>query len=320
MLHFAHVVAPLAQRVPSFGCLQIDFVFPVEPIGYFFEHLDARGHVVLHLDKRGGAGLEGAGTLLEAVHVGAVSVEVGLQLRELRLQCCGGLCGVGAELLAFFLDAQFAGRFGFQRACEAAALGLDRLEPFGDAFLAALEFEQALLELVVALGFFLDLLVHHFALPAHLLQPRFHVLVLAVEELDAGFGSLGFVEVLVDNGGLGFPEADEVDDVREDVNEAGVGRFEEVCEGEVVDAALSIVSVISKDLCAQPSSHQPEASLTRRRSPSDSSCLQEQPPHIRRRHLRLQHASQAPQSLLWRSVTARQTTRRPSGSVADWDS
>lgn len=244
MLHLADVVAPLTQRVPPFGCFQIDVVFLVEAVGYFFQDLDARGHVVLHLDERGGAGLEGAGALLESVHLGAVFVEIGLQLRELRLQCLRGLCDVRAELLAFLLDAQFARGFVLQGTCQAAALGLDGLEAFSDAFLAALQFEEALLELVVAPGFLLDLLVHHLALPAHFLQAGFHVLVLAVEGLDAGFGGLGLVEVLVDDGGLGFPEADEVDDVGEDVDEAGVGGFEEVGEGEVVDAALSMVSIM----------------------------------------------------------------------------
>ena len=238
MLHLADVVAPLAQRVPSLSCFQVDVVFLVEAVGYFLEDLDARGHVVLHLDERGGAGLEGASPLLETVHLGAVPVEIGLQLREFRLQCLRGLRDVRAELLAFVLDAQLARGFVLEGARQAAALGLDGLEALGDAFLAALEFEEALLELVVAPGFFFHLLVHHLALAAHLLQAGFHVLVLAVEAFDAGFGGLGLVEVLVDDGGLGFPEADEVDDVGEDVDEAGVGGFEEVGEGEVVDAAL----------------------------------------------------------------------------------
>ena len=248
MLHLADVVAPLTQRVSPFGCFEVDFVFPVEAVGYFFEDLDARGHVVLDLDERGGAGLEGAGTLLKTVHLGTVLVEIGLQLRELRFQCLRGLCDVRAELLAFLLNAQFARRFVLEGARQAAALRLDGLEALGDAFLPALEFEEALLELVVASGFFFDLLIHHLALPAHLLQAGFHVLVFAVEGLDAGFGGLGFVEVLVDDGGLGFPEADEVDDVGEDVDDAGVGGFEEVGEGEVVDTALSMVSVIPKSL------------------------------------------------------------------------
>ena len=69
-------------------------------------------------------------------------------------------------------------------------------------------------------------------------EAGFEVLVFDVEGVDSGFGGFDLVEVLVDDGGLGFSEADEVDDVREDFDETVVGRFEEVGEGEVVDAAL----------------------------------------------------------------------------------
>ena len=44
--------------------------------------------------------------------------------------------------------------------------------------------------------------------------------------------------MLVDGGGLGFSEADKVDDVREDFDETVVGWLKEVGEGEVVDATL----------------------------------------------------------------------------------
>ena len=46
--------------------------------------------------------------------------------------------------------------------------------------------------------------------------------------------------MFVDGGGLGFTEADKVDDVGEDFDETIVGGFEEVGEGEVVDAALDL--------------------------------------------------------------------------------
>lgn len=72
----------------------------------------------------------------------------------------------------------------------------------------------------------------------HLLQPGLHVLVLEVQSVDAGFGDLDLVEVLVHGGRLRFAEADEVDDVGEDLDEAIVGGAEEVGEGEVGDAAL----------------------------------------------------------------------------------
>lgn len=46
--------------------------------------------------------------------------------------------------------------------------------------------------------------------------------------------------MLVYRGGLGFSEADEVDDVREDLHKAVVGRFEEVLEAEIVDPTLFV--------------------------------------------------------------------------------
>ena len=45
----------------------------------------------------------------------------------------------------------------------------------------------------------------------------------------------------VDGGGLGLPEADEVDDVGEDFDKAVMRRAEEVGEGEVGDTALRLV-------------------------------------------------------------------------------
>lgn len=50
-------------------------------------------------------------------------------------------------------------------------------------------------------------------------------MVLGVEGVDAGFGGFGFVEVFVYRGCLGFAKANKVDDVREDLDEAVVGRF-----------------------------------------------------------------------------------------------
>ncbi len=64
-----------------------------------------------------------------------------------------------------------------------------------------------------------------------------------VEGFDAGFGGFRSVEVGVDGAGLGFAEADEVDYVGEDFDEAFVRGFEEVGEGEVVDAALEVSCV-----------------------------------------------------------------------------
>ena len=80
--------------------------------------------------------------------------------------------------------------------------------------------------------------VHGFALGFHFVEAGFHVLIFGVEGLDAGFGRFGFVEVFVDSGGLRFAEADEVDDVGEDLDEAIMRGFQEVVEGEIGDAAL----------------------------------------------------------------------------------
>ena len=44
--------------------------------------------------------------------------------------------------------------------------------------------------------------------------------------------------MLIDSGGLGFSEADEIDYVGENFDEAIMSGFEEVVEGEIVDAAL----------------------------------------------------------------------------------
>ena len=77
-----------------------------------------------------------------------------------------------------------------------------------------------------------------FAVALELLQSRLRGLVVVVELLDAEFGALGFVEVLVDDTGVGLAEADEVDDVGEDFDEARVGGLVEVVECEVCYAAL----------------------------------------------------------------------------------
>ena len=71
-------------------------------------------------------------------------------------------------------------------------------------------------------------------------------MVLDVEVVDTTFGTLDLVEVFVDCCGLRFAEADEVDDVGENFDEAVVCRFEEVGEGEVINATLysSILSVL----------------------------------------------------------------------------
>ena len=63
-------------------------------------------------------------------------------------------------------------------------------------------------------------------------------MVFQVEGLDARFGSLGFVEMLVDGGGLGLTEPNEVDDVGEDLDQSVMRGSEEIGEGEIMDAAL----------------------------------------------------------------------------------
>lgn len=44
--------------------------------------------------------------------------------------------------------------------------------------------------------------------------------------------------MLVDDSGLRFSETDEVNDVGEDLDEAVVGRFDKVIEGEISNTAL----------------------------------------------------------------------------------
>ena len=88
--------------------------------------------------------------------------------------------------------------------------------------------------------------------------------------------------MLVDGGGLGFAEADEVDDIGEDFDEAVVGRAEEVGEGEVGNAALKriYISICSSILElgsifeGSRSQHLPlrGVSVARRRSPSGCEC------------------------------------------------
>jgi hypothetical protein len=63
-------------------------------------------------------------------------------------------------------------------------------------------------------------------------------LVLEIEGFDAGFGGFGFVEMLIDGRRLLLAETNEVDDVREDLDEPVVGRFEEVRKRKVRDSAL----------------------------------------------------------------------------------
>ena len=148
------------------------------------------------------------------------------------------MLGVGAEFFRVLLQHDAAFRALFQRVHEALLVGFDFGEALGDFFLAFFEVEEARFAFFVAFGFFFDLSLHCFALTAQVGEAGFEVLVFDVEGVDSGFGGFDLVEVLVDDGGLGLSEADKVDDVREDFDETIVGRFEEVGEGEVVDAAL----------------------------------------------------------------------------------
>lgn len=51
--------------------------------------------------------------------------------------------------------------------------------------------------------------------------------------------------MLIDSGRLRFAKSDKVDDVGKDLNEAIMGRLEEVIEGEVFYAALRFISECS---------------------------------------------------------------------------
>ena len=138
-------------------------------------------------------------------------------------------------------------------------------------------------------------------------------MVFEIEGFDTGFCGFGFVEVLVDGGGLGFAEADEIDDVGEDFDEAIVGGFEEVGEGEVVDTALGLLSKPSfLPLKMEEGIPQPGVSVARHRSPSSSSYLPVRSHYSLCIHPLLLRASPAPPSPLWYSSEARRTIRTPS--------
>lgn len=70
-------------------------------------------------------------------------------------------------------------------------------------------------------------------------------MVLEVKGLNSRLGSLGFVEVLIDRGGLRLAKPNKVDYIGKDLDEAIMGRLEEVIEGEIFDTALGFISECS---------------------------------------------------------------------------
>lgn len=213
-------------------------VFARELARHVGEELGAGGDVGGDGGEGVGGGVQGAGAALEGVDAGPVAAEGVGEVGEGGLQRRGRLGDVRAEFLRRL--AQVEGAFGgvLEGAGEAAFVGADAFEPLDDFLLALFELEEALLELFVAPALVLDLAFEGLAGAAGLVEVVLHVRVFGVEGLDAGLGAFGLVEVLVDGGGLGLAEADEVDDVGEDFDESLVRGFEEVGEGEVVDAAL----------------------------------------------------------------------------------
>lgn len=66
----------------------------------------------------------------------------------------------------------------------------------------------------------------------------FLVLVFVVQLFDAELGALRLVEMLVNDGCLRLAEADEVDDVGKDFDEAFACGLVQVLECKIVDSAL----------------------------------------------------------------------------------
>ena len=56
--------------------------------------------------------------------------------------------------------------------------------------------------------------------------------------------------MLVDDRRLRLAKADEVDQIREDLDEALVRRLVQVCEGKVADTTLVAISTVRIELCA----------------------------------------------------------------------
>lgn len=235
---FPHVVAALRQGVAVAGRLEGFFVFAREFGRQVGEDFRAAGDVGGQDGEGVGRGLQGARAAVEGVDVGSVPAQGVGEVAEGGLQRGGRLLDVRPEFLRVVADGEGSFGFFFQIAGHAAFFGAHGFEALDDFLLTFFELEEALLEVFVASAFFFDLGFEGFAGAARGVEVGLHVLIFGVEGLDAGFGAFGFVEVFVDDGGLGFAETDEVDDVGEDFDEALVGGFEEVGEGEVVDATL----------------------------------------------------------------------------------
>lgn len=237
-LHFAHVVAPLRQRVAVARRAVRFVVFARELPRYVGEEFAAGVDVGGDGGEGVARGVQGARAALEGVDAAFVAAQGVGEVGEGGLQRGGGLGDVRAEFLGVVAEVEGAFGLVLEGAGEAGFVGADGLEALDDFLLALFELEEALLEVFIAVALVLDLGLEGLAGAAGLVEVVLHVRVFGVEGLDAGLGAFGFVEVLVDGGGLGLAEADEIDDVGEDFDEALVRGFEEVGEGEVVDAAL----------------------------------------------------------------------------------
>ena len=96
--------------------------------------------------------------------------------------------------------------------------------------------------------------------------------------------------MLVDSCGLRFSETDEVDDVREDLNEPIVGRSEEVIKREVVNAALQKPISLRHRKFPLGSLPRRAVSVAARKIPSNSSYPAAQSPYVPHKYPPLQLA------------------------------
>ena len=155
------------------------------------------------------------------------------------MELVDGLGGVGAELVAVLLEEEGLRGAVFERVVYGVALLAHAVHFEGDAFLVVSELDEPGLEGVVARGLLFAGGFLRVALLAEMLEPGGEVVVGGVEGVDAGFCGLELVEVRVDDAGLLLAEADKVDDVGKDLDQAGVGGLGEIGEGKVIDTTLT---------------------------------------------------------------------------------
>jgi hypothetical protein len=77
------------------------------------------------------------------------------------------------------------------------------------------------------------------AIPLKFLELHLFRLLIIEQLLDAQLGALSLVEMLVNNLRLALPKPDEIDHIREDLDQPEMARLIQILEGEIVDAALA---------------------------------------------------------------------------------